>query len=429
MIVNFIVAFIMVCVDFYIWNTWSNEKIKIKSLRTIFLLVITTIFTLINYFNVNEFIKIINMTMILIISYKYLFNVKLRESLSGPLIIQTIYFISELLFAIFLVVIIKQKTNQLTNNYFGTVIANGGITIIAFCISKISIIRKIYNKLNRYISNFDEISVIFTICILIFIYTIFAVNTYYNLNSDLLFILSLTIAILSFALVFIFFKTKDDYYRINDKYNNSLVNLKELEKVLSNQRIDNHENKNHLMTIRNMTTNKKIIKFIDSILSSKQKDNKNILREISVIPEGGLRGLIYAKLLIMFEKNIDYELDVSNSIRILDMMKYGDDTVLDICKIIGIFLDNAIEEVETIDDKYIIIEMFIEDNIFNIIITNTFDNTKNKKDIYKPGISTKGGNHGYGLSLVKKLVKYNKKLKTYNEISETEFIQVLMVYE
>ena len=429
MIIKFTVAFIMVVVDFYIWNTWRDEKVKIMSLKSIASIIITTLFTLINYYNVNQFVKIINMTLILIIFYKFLFNVKLRESLSGPLITQTIFFVSELFFAILLVIILRENANQLTNNYFGTAIANIGITIIAFCISKIPFIRIIYSKLNRYISNFDEVSVIFITCILIFIYTIFALNTYYKLNSTLLFILSVTIAILSFALVFMFFKTKDDYYRINDKYNGSLVSLKELEKVLSNQRIDNHENRNHLMTIRNMTTNKKIIKFIDSILNNKINDNSDILHETTIIPEGGLRGLIYSKLLLMSEKDIEYELDISNSIRTLDMLEFGDDTLLDICKIIGIFLDNAIEEVETIDDKYIIIEMYIDDNVLNVVITNTFDNTKDKKDIFKPGVSSKGGNHGYGLSLVKKLVKYNRKLKTYNEISETEFIQILKVYK
>lgn len=419
----------MISVNFYIWNEWSNKKIKINSLRTIVLLVITTIFTLINYFNVNLFIKFINITLMLIISYKFLFNVKLRDSISCPLITQTIFFVSELFFAIILIIILRENANQLTNNYFGTVIANIGITIIAFCFSKIPFIRIIYGKLNRYISNFDEVSVIFIACILTFIYTIFALNTYYKLNSTLLFIISDTIAILSFALVFMFFKAKDDYYRINDKYNGSLISLKELEKVLSNQRIDNHENRNHLMTIRNMTTNKKVIKFIDSILNNKINDNSDILHETAIIPEGGLRGLIYSKLLLMSERNIEYELDISKSIRTLDILEFGDATLLDTCKIIGIFLDNAIEEVETIDDKYIIIEMYINDDVLNIVITNTFDNTKDKKDIFKPGVSSKGGNHGYGLSLVRKLVKYNRKLKTYNEISETEFIQILKVYK
>lgn len=429
MIGMIISAFIMVPIVFYIWNDWSNDKFSWKNLRTYIILLITSIFTLINYLNVNSLIKIVNMTLIFMIIYKYLFNTKLKKSIVGPLMTQTIYFISECLFAFFLISVLKKDVAELTSNYFGNIIANVGISIITLVISKFRFIKKININLNSFISNFDEKSVIFLTCLLLFIYTIFAVNTYYKMNSELLMILSITIAILSFALVFMFFKTKDDYYRINDKYNGSLVSLKELEKVLSNQRIDNHENKNHLLTIRNMTTNKKIINFIDSILNNKINDNNDILHETSIIPAGGLRGLIYSKLLLMSEKEIDYELDVSKTIRTLDMLEYEDETLLDICKIIGIFLDNAIEEVETIEDKYITIEMYIENEVLNIAITNTYDNTKDKKNIYKAGVSTKGGKHGYGLSLVKKLVKYNKKLKTYNEISETEFIQILRVYK
>lgn len=429
MIEMIISAFIMVPIVFYIWNDWSNNKFKWKDKRTRILLFITSIFTLINYLNVNVSIKIINMTLILIIIHKFLFKTKLKNSIIGPLMTQTLYFISECLFVALILSVFRVNLDEFINNYFGSIITNVSISIIVLVISKFRLLKKLYVKFNAFINNFDEVSVIFIVCILMFIYTIFAVNSYYKLNTNLLMALSMMIALLSFVLVFMFFKAKDDFYKINDKYNNSLVNLKELEKVLSNQRIDNHENRNHLMTIRNMTTNKKIIKFIDSILNNKQKDNKNILREISIIPEGGLRGLIYAKLLTMFEKNIEYELDVSNSIRLLDIMEYGDDTVLDICKIIGIFLDNAIEEVETLEDKYIVIEIYIDENVLNILITNTFDMTKEKIDIYKTGVSTKGGKHGYGLSLVKKIVKYNKKLKTYHEINDNEFTQVLKVYK
>ena len=111
------------------------------------------------------------------------------------------------------------------------------------------------------------------------------------------------------------------------------------------------------------------------------------------------------------------------------MIDYGDDTMIDICKILGIFLDNAIEEVLNIEDKFIVVEMYIEEDILFISITNTFDNSNDKNDIYKPGVSTKGNGHGYGLSLVKKIVKNNDKLETYHEITENEFSQTLKVYK
>ena len=38
----------------------------------------------------------------------------------------------------------------------------------------------------------------------------------------------------------------------------------------------------------------------------------------------------------MSDKEIEYELDVSSSVRVVDMLDYGDDTILNICKIVGI---------------------------------------------------------------------------------------------
>lgn len=263
----------------------------------------------------------------------------------------------------------------------------------------------------------------------IFVYSIFSVNTLKALNPKILMFMSMFISITSFILVCLFFKVKDDYYKVRDKYNSSLLSLKELEKVLSDYRVDNHENKNHLLTIRNMTKNKKVTTFIDSILDNKLKDNQSIMHETSIIPSGGLRGLVYSKMLVMENKNIDCELDVAKAVRTIELLDYGEDTMLDICKIVGIFLDNAIEEVDNLEDKYIIIEMFVEHDIFTISITNTFDNTKEKDNIYKIGFSTKGGSHGYGLSLVRKIVGINNKLKTHHEITNNEFTQILEVYK
>ena len=207
----------------------------------------------------------------------------------------------------------------------------------------------------------------------------------------------------------------------------NILSLRELEQVLNNYRVDNHENKNQLLTIRNMTSNKKVINFIDTILNNKIKDNANIMHETSILPSGGIRGLIYSKMLVMANKDIECELDVEQAIRIVDMKEYSDELVLDICKILGIFLDNAIEEVETLDDKYIFIEMYMEDKSIITSITNTYNHDLDPDDIYQLGYSTKGKNHGYGLSLVRKIINKNDKLNTYHKISDNEFTQILEI--
>lgn len=427
MIEIFISCIIMVCATFYIWNSFVEQKFIWKNKKTLILLLLASIVVYVNYIFMTPLLKFLNVTFLLIIVNKFLYSNKLKDSIIYPVITQTLCFLAESIFAIVMFCILEDGVTDFIEQYFGNIITNIIVSSLAILLSKIPLIRKIIIKFNKLVIKIDAVVIIFTSFVIIFTYNIYALNIYYKISSEILMILSVIVSFISFIIVYLFFKTKDDYYKIVDKYNSSLTSLKSFEDVLNDYRINNHENKNQLMTIRNMSNDKKIIKFVDTIIDNRIKDNKTIMSETSIIPSGGLRGLVYSKLLIMDKNGIDYELDVSNSMRIVDLDIYDNDTVLDICKIIGIFLDNAIEEVMNLEEKYIIIEMYNTDNKINVSITNIFDNTKSKENIYKVGFSTKGGNHGYGLSLVKKLVNRNNLLKSYHEITDNEFTQVLEI--
>ena len=98
----------------------------------------------------------------------------------------------------------------------------------------------------------------------------------------------------------------------------------------------------------------------------------------------------------------------------------------DICRIVGIIIDNAIEETSKIDEKNkeIIISMYT-DEYFIIEVSNRFKSNIDLNNIYKKGYTTKGKNHGYGLSLLKKIVDNNSRIS--NEISITNNIFTQMI--
>ena len=427
MLQNFLVALFMNYIMFNIWSYLNDNKIKFLKIKTIILLVIASFATIFNYFIVNSFFKIITITLFFSLIYKLLFRVNYKQSFVGTIICQFIFFISECIISLIMLLILHNDMNKFVENFFGSIIMNFSISILAYAISKIKIFKYIFKKINHSIDKIENEKIIFIAFLGLFVYNLLGLYVFNGYSSQLLLFICFITSFLSFILVYLFFKSKDEYYRLCDKYNSSLLSLKELENAITNHRIDNHENRNHLMTIRNMTTSKKVSSFIDSILNNKIEDDKRIMKETSIIPSGGLRGLIYSKLLLMVSKNIEYELDVSNSVRTVDLLEYDDSLMLDVCKIVGIFLDNAIEEVDTIDDKYIVIEMYIDNDNLNICICNSYDSNKDISNIYTPGVSTKGKNHGYGLSLVKKIVKYNKKLEIYNEVTDEEFSQTLII--
>ena len=106
----------------------------------------------------------------------------------------------------------------------------------------------------------------------------------------------------------------------------------------------------------------------------------------------------------------------------------GDDLILSICKILGVFLDNAIDEVKKLRKKNIDIEFYIMDNYLNIDITNNF---KGNLELNKLGVknyTTKGNGHGYGLVLVNKIISENySTLINEKSVNGDRFTQTLKI--
>ena len=101
-------------------------------------------------------------------------------------------------------------------------------------------------------------------------------------------------------------------------------------------------------------------------------------------------------------------------------------TTLNICQIIGVYLDNAIEAVDSLSKKEVMINIYMEDALIIEIINNinkTFDINK----IDKQGYTTKSGSHGYGLTLVNNILKEDKSLLNEREISKNTFKQKLII--
>lgn len=96
-------------------------------------------------------------------------------------------------------------------------------------------------------------------------------------------------------------------------------------------------------------------------------------------------------------------------------------------KILGIFLDNAIEGVELASEKQIGIEMYCNgDEEIIVIISNTYGPVKPKK----AGVtvmSTKGNDRGHGLLLVRTIIASNKMFENETEITNDLYIQKLII--
>ena len=98
-----------------------------------------------------------------------------------------------------------------------------------------------------------------------------------------------------------------------------------------------------------------------------------------------------------------------------------------ICKIIGVFIDNSIEAVKSLEEKNINIELYIKNKNLCIKVSNNYKGNIDISKISDEGYTTKGKGHGYGLSLVNNIVKNNNLFENRTEISKNVFSQILII--
>lgn len=101
-------------------------------------------------------------------------------------------------------------------------------------------------------------------------------------------------------------------------------------------------------------------------------------------------------------------------------------------RILGILIDNAIEEAEKCTEKLVKISFIRESKNSRAVITieNTCSNINiNLDEIFKKGISGKENHSGIGLWEVKKYIKKSKNLDLKTSITEKYFKQELFIYD
>jgi len=199
--------------------------------------------------------------------------------------------------------------------------------------------------------------------------------------------------------------------------------------MLDYQRVNNHENKNQLLVIRSMISknNKKALEYLDEIITEKRKDDEGLYTYAKIIPEGGLQGLVYQKMLKMKENNITVNLNVDKKIRKVNFDNLSSKTNYDLCRIVGVILDNAIEEVVKLKEKEIVISMYKDEISFVIEVSNKCKTIPDLSKLDEKGYTTKTKGHGYGLSLLKEIIENNKQFINERSLNKDIFTQIIKI--
>ncbi|PTI44113.1 ATP-binding protein [Staphylococcus xylosus] len=133
-----------------------------------------------------------------------------------------------------------------------------------------------------------------------------------------------------------------------------------------------------------------------------------------------IKGLLTTKILQAQEKNIRISIEVPESIEKIDM------PIINLSRVIGILLDNAIEASEKINEEPLIRIAFIknEDTSVTFIVMNKCDPDMPKvHTLFQENFSTKGKNRGLGLSTLKELTDSTTNVLLDTTIDNNYFIQ------
>lgn len=426
---KFLSCFVLTFVAFYIWSVLLNKKLNFKNMKTYLLYFFTVCFSIFNYYLTNGYIRVILVMLIFSFLIKILFKQSIKKAITTAIYYELIIVLSEGLFVLLMSLLFNMDSFDIVETQFASFFANISIAIISIVVINIKFIKEFYNLVNAMIDKIRDKHLIIMCLITTIVINILEATLYYHIDFRYLLIINILLILLCFGIVLYSFNTKNKYNKVYDKYNTTLNSLKEYEEILDKYRMSNHENKNQLLTIRNMLpkTNKKIITYIDEVVNNKLKDDEKIMHEVSIIPAGGLRGLVYSKILYMKELNIDYILEISKEIKTATLIDIDDFLMLDICKVIGVYLDNSIQAINDLKNKYINIQMYIDDDNLIISISNNYEGYIDISKINEKGYSSKGKDHGYGLSLAKQIIDNNKKLKNETSISKNIFTQTLRI--
>lgn len=203
----------------------------------------------------------------------------------------------------------------------------------------------------------------------------------------------------------------------------------ELEKLYNSQRRFKHDYINILTTLSGYIEEGDLAElkryFQQEILpvSREFANSDSQLGKLSNINQLELKSILSSKLIYALEKGISIELELTESIDHISV------PMVDFCRIMGIFLDNAIEAaLETQIPRVHLCFLKEADHVVVILQNSAVPPKHPVSSLSDWGISDKGEQRGIGLYNVKQLLLKYPNVLWEMKYENSDFIQVLTIY-
>ena len=419
-------AIISVIVSYFSINNTLNEKCKLKIFIVYTLVLSPLIFITCTFFEGITKLTL-NIVFTIIALYLSIFKKDFSNSVYYAFAYEMLAFISEFIISIFILLIFKLNGISYFNMPFSLLISSVLNSLLVYLLTKISFISKNIRRLNNIIKKNNK-DWIYIILVMILMILLMASNLY-KMNSTVEYYIYLMIVV--FVIVSFVYVIYNKFQRqaMEDKYNESMEYVLRYEKIINEQGKKNHEYNNQLMVIKGYINKpERLSEYLDEVIGEHKTGQNYTVKQLGFLPDGGVKGLLYHKLSKMEDNNIKYYLYVDQNLKDKDIESFDLKTYRDLTKLLGVFLDNAIDAALKSKEKEIEVELKDKDDCLLLTISNTYDKNTDINKVGKSGFTTKGVGHGFGLSIVKDIAKTNSEIETFSSKENDKFIQTAMIY-
>ena len=412
----------------YEWHKLQGTKVNWRSYKIYLIYIIFIILSFLGSSLTNAYIRMPILLVIWTILYVFLFNVSIREALVSVIEVQIITLILEVICMIFLMGVLQIDIQVLQSNLFLKLLPNLGMGVLTYIVFLFKFPIYIRENIIKFIKHLNSRYVALYLILLMICINVMMAVIYYE-NTTIIIIIMECIVLSIYTVISILMlkeKNTSEIYRIG--YEEQQKALQDNVLLLDQECMKNHENVNQLYTIEGLARNndtKGILEYIGVVIKEKKQEDNTLTRRIKRIPLATIQGLIYPKLGIMKDNDIDFQVVLARNIKEFDFTKVDMKTNMELCKILGVLIDNAIDEVTKLEDRKIKLELFCKNGDLHIDVSNNYGKLLDNMD--EVGVTSKEGLHGYGLGIIAQITKQNPKLHNQKKINANRFHQIVIV--
>lgn len=404
----------------------AKNKFNVKNMIVYILFLIPCLLLIYAFFDGITRL-LLNIIFTIMALYLSIFKKDISNSVYYAIIYELLVCIFEIIISVVIVLIFKIDAKIYAKIPFSLLISSIINCSLIYIITKIKFVTNNIRKLNENIKKNNK-DWIYIIIVMILLVLLMVFNRYKMKNSIEYYI---SIGLVIFVVVSFVYVIYNKFQRqaIEDKYNESMEYVLRYEKIINEQGKKNHEYNNQLMVIKGYINKpERLSEYLDEVIGEHKTGQNYTVKQLGFLPDGGVKGLLYHKLSKMEDNNIKYYLYVDQNLKDKDIESFDLKTYRDLTKLLGVFLDNAIDAALKSEEKEIEVELKDKDDCLLVIISNTYDKSADINKVGKSGFTTKGAGHGFGLSIVKDIARTNSEIETFSSKETDKFIQTAMVY-